>query len=77
MQSPTVKGALKFISENPAAGDHQYEFQFHQVSLKAEGDFGLISDEFTTMGFTAIAERNETAGGTASPTLTVRTHANA
>ncbi len=72
-----VKGALKFISENPASDDHQTEFQFHQVSLKAEGDFGLISDEFTTMGLTGVAERNETAGGSNSPTLTVRTHANA
>ena len=73
----TTTVALKFISENPASGDHQTEVQFHQVNLKAEGDFGLISDEFTTMGLTGAAERNETAGGTASPTCTIRTHANA
>lgn len=73
----SVKGALKFISENPADADVQTEFQFHQVSLKAEGDFGLISDEFTTMSLTGVAERNETGGDANSPTLTVRTHANA
>lgn len=72
-----VKGALKFISENPTDSDHQSEFQFHQVSLKAEGDFGLISDEFTTMGLTGVAERNATGGDTGSPTLTIRTHSNA
>jgi hypothetical protein len=71
--SPTF--ALKFISENPAAGDAETEYQFHQVALKAEGDFGLISDEFTSMGLNGVAERNETAGGVASPTLTIRTHA--
>ena len=70
----SVTGALKFIAENPAASDHQTEFQFHQVSLKAEGDFGLISDEFSTMQFTAVAERNELADSL-SPTLTVRTFA--
>ncbi len=31
-----VKGALKFISENPANEDFQTEYQFHQVSLVAE-----------------------------------------
>jgi hypothetical protein len=68
----SVTGALKFVSENPAAGDKQTEFQFHSVSLKAEGDFGLISDEFTTMGLTGVAESNVTAGGASSPTLTIR-----
>lgn len=68
-----VVGALKFVSENPADNDKQTEYQFHQVSLKADGDFALIGDEFTTMGFTATAERNETADPD-SPTLTIRTH---
>ena len=67
-----VQGALKFVGKNPAASDHQTEYQFHQVSLKAEGDFSLIGDEFTTMGFTAVAEANENADA-ASPTLTIRT----
>lgn len=68
----SVSGALKFIAENPADNDKQTEFQFHKVSLKADGDFALIGDEFTVMGFTAIAETNETASPD-SPTLTIRT----
>ncbi|MFG0317077.1 MAG: hypothetical protein ACF8XB_07390 [Planctomycetota bacterium JB042] len=71
-----VAGALKFVSENPSDGDHQSEYQFHQVSLKADGDFSLIGDEFTTMGLTGVAERNVLADPD-SPTLTIRTHADA
>jgi hypothetical protein len=67
-----VTGALKFIAENPASNDKQTEFQFHKVSLKAEGDFALIGDEFSTMQFTAVAESNATADAD-SPTLTIRT----
>lgn len=66
-----VRGALKFVSKNPANNDKQTEYQFHQVSLKAEGDFSLIGNEFTTMSFTGVAEKNLTADAL-SPTLTVR-----
>lgn len=65
--------ALKFISENPAADSHKTEYQFHKVSLKAEGDFSLIGDDFTTMTLTGSAETNSTADSD-SPTLTIRTH---
>lgn len=71
-----VVGALKFISENPANNDVQRELNFHKTSLKAEGDFSLIGDEFTTMQFTAVAEKNETYSPD-SPTVTVSTHDNA
>lgn len=67
-----VVGAFKFIGENPAAGDRMVEMQFHKISLKAEGDFALISDEFTALALTGVAERNEAAGGASSPTLTIR-----
>jgi len=66
-----VTGALKFIGENPANNDEKVEYQFHQISLKPEGDFGQISDEFSQMQFTGTAEANSTAD-TDSPTLTVR-----
>jgi len=66
-----VTGALKFIGENPANNDESVEYQFHQISLKAEGDFAQISDEFTTMQFTGTAESNTTADAD-SPTLTIR-----
>lgn len=68
----TVSGALKFIAENPVDADRETEYQFHKVSLKADGDFALIGDEFSTMGFTAVAETNSTASAN-SPTLTIRT----
>lgn len=68
--------AMKFVSIN-ANGNTITEYNFHQIKLKAEGDLQLISDEFTTLGLTGVAEKNENAGGTASPTLTIRTHANA
>jgi hypothetical protein len=71
----TVSGALKFIAVNPNDGDKETEFQFHQVKLKGDGEFALISDEFASMSFTAAAERNETADAD-SPTLTIRTHVN-
>lgn len=67
-----VLGALKFIAQNPASNDKVTEFQFHKVSLKAEGDFSLIGDEFSTMQFTAVAEQN-TAADADSPTVTIRT----
>ena len=71
-----TEGALKFISENPASDDHQYEWQFHKVKLSAEGDVPLIGDEWTTLTVSGTAERNETADPD-SPTLTVSTHENA
>lgn len=67
-----VTVALKFIAENPANNDVQREYQFHQVGLKADGDFALIGDEFTTMGFTAVAEAQPLADPD-SPTVTIRT----
>jgi hypothetical protein len=70
LTSTNIAGALKFIPENPADSDRKYEFQFHQVSLKAEGEFSLISDDWTTMQFTGVAEANETADST-SKTLTI------
>ena len=68
--------ALKFIGENPANADQKHEFQFHQVSVRAEGDFGLISDEYSVMNFTGTAEKNTLASPN-SPVLTIRTHADA
>jgi hypothetical protein len=66
-----VLGALKFISENPADNDRSQEYEFHKISIKPEGDFALIGDEFTVQGFTGAAEKNETQSPD-SPTLTIR-----
>lgn len=66
-----VIGSLKFISENPADNDRSTEYEFHKISIKPEGDFSLIGDEFTVQGFTGAAEKNETYSPD-SPTLTIR-----
>lgn len=71
LTTTSISGALKFIGENPADNDSAYEVQIHQISLKADGDFGLISDEYTQMTFTGVAERNELADAD-SPTMTIR-----
>jgi len=71
-----VEGALKFISENPASQNAQTEYQFHKVSLAAEGDFSLIGDDWTTMQLTGAAEKNEDADPD-SPYCTITTHENA
>lgn len=64
--------ALKFISENPAANNGQVEWEFHQLTLKATGDFSLIGDDWTVMQLEGAAEKN-TQGYANSPTLTIRT----
>lgn len=76
LTSSATEGALKFISENPASDDHQYEWQFHKVKLSAEGDVPLIGDEWTTLTVSGTAEQNSAADPD-SPTLTVTTHENA
>lgn len=74
-----VNTALKFVSDNaadPSTGSgsslapKKAEFEFHSVNIGAEGDFGLISDEFTGMGFTGKAQAME-AAFPSSPTVTV------
>lgn len=72
LTSTNVIGALKFVGINPANNDKKEEWQFHKVQLKADGDFSLISDEFTQMGFTAAAERNTLADADA-PIVRIRT----
>lgn len=76
LTSSQVEGALKFISENPASSNAQSEYQFHKVSLAAEGDFSLIGDDWTTMQLTGTAESNENADPD-SPYCTITSHENA
>lgn len=70
-----ISVALKFIGSNPANNDKETEYQFHKVSLKPDGDFSLIGDDWTVMGFTAVVEKNETADAD-SPYVTTRRHTN-
>lgn len=67
-----VQGALKFIADNPADDGAKREYQLHSVNLKADGDFSLIGDDWTGMGFTASLEAAATVDAD-SPTMTIRT----
>lgn len=74
LDKTTIAGSVKFISENPVDGDHPTEYQFHQVSLKAEGDFSLVGDDFTVMQLTGKAEKNSgTSAAVKDKTLTITT----
>ena len=66
-----IKVAVKFISQNAANSNKKLHYQFHKVTLAAEGDWGQISDEVSEMTFAGTAEKNAIAGGAASPTLTI------
>ena len=75
-QSSSQSIALKFIAENPANGDVQTEYVFHKVTLKGDGDYNFISDEFSTIPLTGVAETSELADPD-SPICTVRTYEDA
>jgi hypothetical protein len=68
-----VQVAVKFIAENPANNDQETEYQFHKVTLKSDGDFPLVGEDWTTMGFSGVVESNETVDAD-SPYCTTRTH---
>lgn len=68
-----VSGALLFVQENACDEGQKTEYQFHRVSLSADGDMPLIGDEFATLGFTGVAEANNGVPDT-SKVLTVRTY---
>lgn len=53
--------AVKFISIDGCDSGKVQEWQFHRVSLKPEGELPLIGDEFATMGFTGVAQSEESA----------------
>lgn len=67
----SAKIAIKFTAENAADANDVTEFQFHQLSVKGEGDFSLIGDQFTVMKFSGVLESNPTADAD-SPFCTIR-----
>jgi len=73
----TVSGvdyALKFIGENPADADQNFEVEMHSVQVSADGDFSLISEsDLTQMPFTGVAQINTNWPDAASQTLTITT----
>lgn len=73
VQSATVEGALLFVQDNAGDCGQKVEWQFHLVSLSADGDLGMIGDEVATMSLTGIAQANTLVADT-SKVLTVRTY---
>lgn len=71
LKKSTVKGALKFISINAQNSSKEREYQFHDVTLRAEGDLALLGDEFATLQLNGKAKANA-AVDPDSPTCTVR-----
>jgi len=71
LKTAKLNGVLKFVSINANDDDKKREYQFHSVTLRAEGDFGLIGDEFATLNVQGKAGQNATVSPD-SPTLTVR-----
>lgn len=51
-----VIGALKFIAEDASDGSKQ-EYQFHRVTLRADGDVSLVGDDWTLLPFEGTVER--------------------
>ncbi len=71
LKKASITGALKFISENAQNASKEREYQFHDVTLRAEGDLALLSDEFGTIQLTGKAKANATVDPD-SPTVTIR-----
>ncbi len=65
----SVQGALRFEQINPVDSETTI-YQFHGVTLAADGDFSLIGDDFSKIGFTGKAEAREAISPN-SPTLTI------
>jgi hypothetical protein len=66
--------AIKFISDNPANNGKRVEYNFHKVSLKADGDFALIGDDWSKIGYSGVLQKNLLADAD-SPYLTIFEHA--
>lgn len=68
-----VTGALMFVADNAGDCGQKTEWLFHKVSLSADGDMSLISDEVGVLPFSGVAEVNSQVSDT-SKVLTVRTY---
>jgi hypothetical protein len=72
----SISGFLRYVGINAANNDKQECIDLHSVTLKADGELPLISDEYTSMTLVGSAERNET-GYPTSPVGRIFTHADA
>jgi hypothetical protein len=49
-------GRLRFIGVNPVNANHPYEWTFHSVKLRPDGDLSLISDDFQQIQLAGTVE---------------------
>lgn len=73
LRQTSIAVALKFVQENPADNSEKTEYQFHKVTLRSEGDFPLIGDDWSAGQLSGTAEENATADPD-SPYCTTRTY---
>ena len=71
-----LSGFLRYKGINPANADKKILVDFHSVSVKADGEVNLISEEFSELTFSGVAERNE-LGYPSSPVGRIIVHADA
>lgn len=71
-----LSGFLRYKGINPANQDKKILVDFHSVSVKADGEVQLIGEEFSTLTFTGVAERNE-LGYPTNPVGAIYTHPDA
>jgi hypothetical protein len=50
--------ALKYVAINASNNSEVSEVMLYSVSVSADGDFGMIGDEFARMSFTGLAQQN-------------------
>lgn len=51
----SIRVAIKFIGANPANNDQKVEHHFHVVEINPDGATEMISDDWTTFGFSGKA----------------------
>lgn len=59
----SVTLALLFVAKNACDNGQKMEVYFHKVSVSADGDYSLISDEITQLPFTGVAQVNSAIPG--------------
>lgn len=70
-----VQRALKFIQENAANSNKKKEFEFHKVTIRSDGDYALLSQEYGQMSFGGTVE-DASAAYPNSPYVDITDHAN-
>lgn len=67
--------ALKFIGENPADADQNFEVELHSVQMSADGDFSLISEgDLTQLPISGTAQENASWLDANSKTMTITSY---